>query len=215
MLSPRALLGDDVQCDTLAALGELRQQGSLARAVLISSTRVYGDRDTGTVTAETPVRPDDERGRRILAIEQRWLSFGEKFYICRLAGLYGPGRIVGRRQLDNQTALPGTADGYLNLIHVEDAAQLAVICGTKAGINRIELGADGHPVRRHEYYKDLVRRLRIDAPVQFSPSARARRGYRCDPRSTIHRTAWALRFPDYRAGLTASLHAESEAGQGN
>jgi nucleoside-diphosphate-sugar epimerase len=175
------------------------------RAILVSSTAVFGDHLNDIVTAETLAQPRDERGLRLLDIEHRWLRLGPRFLVCRLAGLYGSRRIIGRKQLLDGAQITGDAGRWLNLIHAADAAQLLVACITGAKSRPIELGSDGNPVRRGEYYRHTA--VVLGAPVpQFetgeAPGAGSRR---CDPRSTMQRTGWRPRYADFRQGLAAII----------
>lgn len=175
----------------------------LSRAVLSSSTAVYGERHGQTVTADTPCQPDSPREQRLALIEQQWLS-APAHRVVRLAGLYGPGRIVGATGLRQGLPVDGSPDAWLNLIHVSDAARLLFRC-LYADAARVELGADGAPVRRAVYYGWLAARLGLRPPA-FSGAAAARGGAsrRCDPGPTIARTAWRPMYRDFRAGLTAA-----------
>jgi len=175
------------------------------RAVLVSSTGVYGEQAGRTVTAATSPQPVGARGKQLLEIENRWLGAGARHRVCRLAGIYGPGRVVGRESLLNGTVLPGDPDAWLNLIHVEDAAELVIRCASADNAHAVELGSDGEPVSRKTYYTWLADRLGA-APPRFDPAQRARSGSkRCDPRATLGRLGWTPQYGDFRAGLAASL----------
>jgi nucleoside-diphosphate-sugar epimerase len=178
----------------------------IRRALLVSSTAVYGRGGAAVVSAETPVDPDDKRGCRIVDIETRWLAGGEQFFVCRLAGLYGPERIIGEAQLRSGDALPGSPERWLNLIHVDDAARLLVACNLSPGARNVELGSDGYPVQRARYYDFLARTLGLATPVEFDyDDSQRTASRRCDPSSTMTRVGWRPRYAGYPDGLRASL----------
>ncbi len=181
-----------------AALDRLRP----ARAVLSSSTGVYGEQGGARVTAETPCRPVSARERRLHEIEGRWLSGGER-HVLRCAGLYGPDRIVGLAGLVAGQAVPGDPDGWLNLLHVDDAATLLLRMALDAPA-AIELGADGRPVTRRVYYATLAAWAGVRQP-RFDGTHPARGGgaRRCDPGTTCARLDWRPMFADFKAGLAA------------
>ncbi|MGR9089826.1 MAG: NAD-dependent epimerase/dehydratase family protein [Gammaproteobacteria bacterium] len=188
----------------LDAIGTLKPR----RAVLVSSTGVYGEPAGATVTAETPAQAAGDRGARLLGIEDRWLEAGARYRVCRLAGIYGPGRVIGRQAVLNGDALPGDPDAWLNLIHVEDAAELVLRCAAADNAQRIELGSDGEPVKRGAYYAHLASLLGAQAP-RFERKYRARSASkRCDPGSTMERLGWAPRYRGYRHGLADSIGAD-------
>ena len=175
----------------------------LSRAVLSSSTAVYGERHGQTVTADSPCAPVGAREQRLALIEDHWLTVPTQ-RVVRLAGLYGPGRIVGATGLRQGQPVDGSPDAWLNLIHVCDAAGLLLRC-LYADAARVELGADGMPVRRGIYYGWLAAQLGLRPPVfSGAPAARGGASRRCDPGPTIARTAWRPMFRDFRAGLTAA-----------
>lgn len=187
-----------------SALAMLR----VRRAVLTSSIGVYGDAGGGWVAAETKAAPRTARELRLQAIESAWLAH-PGHHVLRLAGLYGPGRIIGRQALERGETIAGDPTQYLNLIHAEDAADLLIACMDHAGTARIELGSDGAPAPRHAYYTHLAGLLGA-APPRFSGTGgRSEGSRRCDPATTQRRLAWQPRHADYRAGLPAALAAEA------
>jgi len=201
--------GDDPRGDVARIAAVLAQHGVL-RAVLTSSTAVYGDRGGEPVDADTPAAPTDGRGRRLKDIEDAWLSLGERARIVRLAGLYGPGRIVGMSTLLQGQSVGGDPEDLLNLIHVEDAAALLQAVAEGQGAAAIELGADGLPLRRRDYYRHLAARLGV--PCQFGRAddtvglARRRSGSRaCRIDPTCARTGWQPRHRDARPALDQLL----------
>lgn len=197
-------------------VGELAN-GTCSSALLISSTGIYGNPDREVVTAETVPEANSARSERLTVIEDRWLSGGEQFKVLRLAGIYGPERIIGQRALMHGEVIGGKPEAWLNLIHVEDAATLSMKC-LGAGAAKIELGSDGNPVRRKDYY-NYVAGLLGYLPAQFSDGAsqqepkypiRTSNGKKCDPSSTFRRLQWRPRFEDYTSGLSASVDITRE-----
>lgn len=179
------------------------------RVVVASSTAVYGQCQGEWVTAETPAQASDDRGRALLAAEQLWSAL-PMARIVRLAGLYGPGRVIGQQDVSCGRKLPGSAERWLNLIEVSDAAALLAAVAASPNAQRIELGADGHPVTRGEYYQTLATLLNqapphFDGVVDAGPRGGRSASRRCDSRSTQRRTGWQPRYADYRAGLAAAL----------
>jgi nucleoside-diphosphate-sugar epimerase len=201
LLTPSALQDRAGQLVPLERIiGALAGAATLRRAVLSSSTAVYGDRAGATVTAETPVDASGERASRLLAIEHAWTAT-MRHHVVRLAGLYGPGRVIGETSLSEGRIIDGDPDAWLNLIHVADAAALLTRClGARA--TAIELGCDGHPVPRRVYYATLAASLGCPMPgFSGQPAARGGASRRCDPRSTMARTGWWPMYRDFRAGL--------------
>ena len=200
------------------------RRANLRRAMLVSSTAVYGYTDGRLVSAETPVKPSDGRSRIIHEGDHLFLDAGENHHVVRLAGLYGPNRIVGLAPLTRRAPLLGNPDALLNLIHVDDAAELLLAVAGAAAPGRVELGCDGHPVPRRQYYADLARMLNVEPPDVLDDEAAAARfgldverlrrtaSKALDNIATCQRTGWSPRYPSYHEGLAQAL-AESGPGR--
>jgi nucleoside-diphosphate-sugar epimerase len=216
--SPRQVLIDGSR-----HLHELLEPARVRRAVMTSSTGVYGQNQGEYVDADTPPQPGDERARLLLEAEQVWLGSGLDVYVVRLAGIYGPGRIVGLHAVRQGAPLAGNPQGWLNLIHVSDAADLLIAVMSAAQPGRIELGSDGLPVPRIEYY-EYVARHGAAPPVRLldaramselgvsSARLRSASSKRCDNVVTCRRTGWLPRYPTYRDGLKAIFAKEQTCG---
>ncbi|MCG3144313.1 MAG: hypothetical protein HONDAALG_01732 [Gammaproteobacteria bacterium] len=194
----------------VARLAAVLAEHGPRRAVLASSMAVYGDRGVDAVDADIPAAPADGRARCLKDIEDAWLSLGGSARIVRLAGLYGPGRIVGMTTLLQAQSVAGDPEDLLNLIHVEDAAALLQAVAEEDGAATIELGADGLPLRRRDYYQHLAARLgvpcqfeRADDTAAIAGRPGGARACRIDP--TCARTRWQPRYRDVRLALDQLL----------
>ena len=205
LLPPSGCVGTDGSLQPLVTA--CAALASVPRAVLSSSTAVYGDHAGAVVDAETACQPAGERSARLLAIEQGWLAQPGRALV-RLAGLYGPGRVIGQAGLLAGAPVAGDPDGWLNLLHVEDAATLLLACLRDEGAAAIELGSDGRPCTRRAYYAHLAAQLGLDVPrFTGGESPRGAGSRRCDPASTRRRTGWMPGYTDFRAGLAQALPA--------
>jgi nucleoside-diphosphate-sugar epimerase len=138
----------------LAAAATLRP----ARIVYTSSTSALPDRDAW-LDDDCPDWPDDPRGRvqreAEVLVADLCTAADVPWTILRLAGLYGPGRELGRlyrNTTDDPGAPPLPGDGMqpTNLIHRDDAVQavlaaLALAPGQRGVINVVD---DDHTPRR-------------------------------------------------------------------
>ncbi|MFW6060387.1 MAG: NAD-dependent epimerase/dehydratase family protein [Phycisphaeraceae bacterium] len=194
---------------------------NVRRAVLVSSTAVYGQADGQRIDADTPPHPTGERSRLLLEGETHWLTAGRQYHVLRLAGIYGPTRIIGQRALQDGAPLIGNPDALLNLIHVDDAAALLIALMTADAPARVELGCDGHPVPRLAYYTHLAQRLGVPAPEVIDDEQAARQfglnldrlrrsaSKALDNIRTCQRTGWTPQYPTYRQGLDAALQQQT------
>jgi len=172
------------------------------RVIFISSTGVWGDGSGGFVNETTPPSPTREAGRVLVAAEALLQSHRLGPGVClRLAGLYGPDRLPRLADLQAGRPLPADPDSWLNLIHIDDAAD--VVCGVAAlpAPRPLYVVSDGSPVTRRDWYGGLAR-IGGSPPPAWDPAASRSRGgdKRVDPR-----LIWADlgRSPDHPDALKA------------
>jgi nucleoside-diphosphate-sugar epimerase len=190
----------------LAALSECLQH-----FIYISSTGVYEQTDGQWVDEATPCHPVRAGGLACLHAEQRLAKspFGDRRIILRLAGLYGPDRLPKLAAVRSGTPIEVAEDGYLNLIHVDDAAEIAASVEDFAVSPDMLNIADGHPVLRRDFYRELARQTNAPPPQFVAPnpaSSNAERGStdkRVSNRKMISLYGRPLRYPSYREGLAA------------
>ena len=185
--------------------------GDVQRLIYISTTGVFGDAAGDWVDEQTPCRPTRAGGKASLAAEEllQKSSFGERSIVLRLAGLYGPGRVPRAQSLLAGEPIDAPASGYLNLIHVQDAAAIVLLAEEKAPLPRTYVVADGQPVLRSEYYAELAHLLGAPPPRFVTPdpnsaaALRAAGDKRIRNRRLMSELSPALQFPSYREGLAA------------
>lgn len=193
------------------------------RLIYISSTGVYGDFEGEWVDEDSPCQPSRPGGKASLAAEE--LLFGHprsrESVILRLAGIYGPGRIPNRAALVAGEPIAVPTAGFLNLIHVDDAASVVLTAASAAiDLPRRYLVSDGRPVRRQEYYAELARLLGAPPPHFLQPGAEDSRAARATADKRICNTRMlaelrvSLAYPSYREGLAAIVAAENAADHG-
>jgi nucleoside-diphosphate-sugar epimerase len=189
------------------------------RFIYISSTGVYGNEAGGWIDETTACRPLREGGRACWQAEQLLQSspLAPQSIVLRLAGLYGPGRIPRRAELESGRPLAAPQEGYLNLIPVDDAAAVVLAAEQRAVPPACYVVADGQPVLRGEYYRELARLLgaappRFAAPDPTSAVAeRAASSRRVNIARLLRELSPALRFPSYREGLAAIVAADRDS----
>jgi nucleoside-diphosphate-sugar epimerase len=195
------------------------------RFIYISTTGVYGPADGGWVDEDTPTDPQRDGGRASLAAEESLrASLGDRSVILRLAGLYGPGRIPFLKELTAEVPIEAPSTGYLNLIHVDDAATVVLAADEFKRASstppndspKVFCVSDGHPVARHDYYNEVAGIIgapppRFVEPNPESPRAeRARGNRRVRSDKMLAELHVKLAYPDYRAGLAAILETGNQ-----
>jgi nucleoside-diphosphate-sugar epimerase len=179
------------------------------RFVYVSSTGVFGDHGGEWVDESTEPAPIDEGGKACLEGEAVVGSFARRGWnvvILRLAGLYGPGRMIGVERLRQGLPIAADPEGWLNLIHVEDAAVVVDAARRADRCSDLYLVSDGVPVRRVDFYSHAANLVGAPLP-SFDVSTRSRhRGNRrvCPDRLKSELVS-TMRFPSYIEGLRDSV----------
>jgi len=194
---------------------------SATRFVYASSTGVYGQTDGAWVDESAPTSPQHESGEVCLQAEDRvraWAHAGDtqaSAVVLRFAGLYGPGRLVRRSILERGEPIPGDPHKFLNLIHIDDAAQAAAAALTAFQPEPLYLVCDDRPVTRAEYYAEMATLLgtpepRFEPPRPETPeAARDATNKRISNQHIKNGLHLALLHPDLKTGLLASLQAST------
>ena len=175
------------------------------RIVLCSSTGVWGDEDGRVVDESTPPHPTREAGRVLLEAEQllndHRLGPG---IVLRFAGLYGPGRLPRIDQLRAGIPIPADPESWLNLIHIDDAANVIETLAERIHARKLYVVSDGTPVQRKMWYEKIAL-LTNSPPPRFDTEAPRTRGAdkRVDARRLWSDLGRSPMHPD-------SFHAVSE-----
>ena len=185
--------------------------------IYTSSTSVYPQGggavvdETATTVGASPTGAIIRESETIL--EQASALACRRWFILRLAGIYGPGRHHLLDQLQaGATVFSGLGVSHLNLIHRDDSVS-AIMAGLEAPTifgNEIFNVTDGQPARRAEVGAWLATQLGVAAPM-IDGTGQTRRGGGLTPDRQIsslkiqQMLGWQPQFPDYRAGYRAIL----------
>lgn len=187
---------------------------SVGRFIYISSTSVYGQNDGSWVDEASPCEPAGANGQVCLDAERllQSHSLGKRATVLRLAGIYGPGRIPRASALRAGEPIPAPPEGWLNLIHVDDAAAVVLAAEAAAQPAALYTVSDGAPVPRRDYYAELSRLLEAPPPRYDStggtPSRRAPTDKRVGNARMLADLRVSLVYPSYREGLAAIVPQE-------
>lgn len=170
------------------------------RAVLVSSTSVYGDLE-GDLDETTEIAPQADRAQILLESERLFHDALPHGTVLRLSGLYGtPGNRLVRRVREGANADPGR---WTNRIHREDAAGAITHLLTMAeDPAALYVGTDDEPALAGEVRDFVADELGVPRPVPtgiVEPTGRRMRNAR------LRATGVQLRYPTYREGYRAQL----------
>ncbi len=180
------------------------------RVIFISSTGVYGDAGGDWVDEDTPCRPTREAGRELLAAEQLLAShrLGQRAIVLRMAGMYGHERLPRQADIRAGKAILAASDSWLNLIHVDDAAEVVIAADARAKPPCTYVVSDGQPAERREFFRYLGERLAAPAVQFIEPLPDFLKSHHSGDSKRVRNAKMLsdlkvrLAYPGYRAGLT-------------
>jgi nucleoside-diphosphate-sugar epimerase len=182
----------------------------------LSTTGVYAPCNDGRwIDESSPVEPMRPGSIAALAAE-RWLSShlaNTRKIILRAAGIYGPERVPNLESLRKGLPIQVDPSSWLNLIHVDDLAEICYLAFENPNVSGVFNVADGNSVLRRDYYDFICRT--IGSPVPSfeirevgSGESNRRRGEgskRISNQRLVESLDFRLRYPDFRAGLSPLL----------
>ena len=167
-----------------------------SRLILLGSTSAYRAGRPGLIDERVPVNRSIPR---VASEEHLRTTYGAT--VLRLSGLYGPGRHVfdwiRKRKIKN-------SNKYVNLIHVEDVAELCLLALQRAAPGSTYIVSDGQPRSWGDICRFAAERFQIDVP----PVTTTREtGKRLSPQKILSDFNYQLKHPDLFTAL-----AELESG---
>jgi nucleoside-diphosphate-sugar epimerase len=187
----------------------------------LSTTGVYGDHQGGWVDETAPLAPTTARGRARVVTEGEWLDLhrqhGLPVRIFRLAGIYGPGRGPFEKVRDGTARRIIKPGQIFSRTHVEDIAQVLIASMARSNPGAVYNVCDDDPAPPQDVIAHAADLLGLPLPpaipfdeADLSPMAASfyAESKRVDNRRIKDDLGVRLRYPDYRAGLTAILAAE-------
>ena len=156
-----------------ALIAALEQQAiNIKRAVLISTTGVYGDCDSEWVTEDSQTKAQTERAQRRLDSEHQWQQWGThqkvETVILRVPGIYAHSRLPRSRI---EKAIPVVAAhecGYTNRIHADDLAHVCIQAMREGRSGEIYNATDGTPGKISEYLQAAAQVLGLPKLPEIS-----------------------------------------------
>ncbi len=187
-------------------------QGRSTHLIYVSSTGVYGDFDGAWVDETSTTQPLRPGGKACLKAEQLIdeSDLANQSTVLRFAGIYGPDRVPTRRRIESGEWKQLSSTGFLNLIHVDDGANIVNQVSKTAAAGETYLVSDGNPVLRPDYYSYIAKCLGVDqiSCVQTKDGPKvASRGSskRISNKKLVEEFRIEFDYPDYRAGLKQAM----------
>lgn len=204
--------------------------GVAATFLYTGSTSVYPQGDGEIVTEESPVGEGGSAAAGILLETEamvRATSCFRRWFVLRLAGIYGPGRHYLLNQLrDGATVFPGTGAHRLNLAHRDDIVSAILACAQAPDQvhNECFNVTDDTAAPKEVVTAWIAQQLGVVAPVfqqdgHELPAGINRVRGRSGPipdrlisNARLKRVlGWQPKFPDFRDGYRQIFDAETSA----
>lgn len=176
-----------------------------ALILFTSSSSVYGQTDGSVVTEESPCIPDRETGRLLLEAENATREHGG--IVCRLSGIYGPGRsVILKKFLLGEAVIEEDGRRFLNQIHRADAAaailhliDLTSLQQATHTVGNIFNVSDSNPLSQREIYEALATHFQRPLPPTGPRDLNRKRGWTHKQVSNerMRKLGWQLRYPSF------------------
>jgi nucleoside-diphosphate-sugar epimerase len=180
---------------------------TVRRFLYVSSTGVYGQSTGETVSESTTPHPTTESGQCCLRAEEilkRAFPDTQRepnLTILRMAGLYGPGRLLRRiADLKAGISLPGQPESCLNLIHIDDAVTAVTELASSTCVPLINVVNSG-ALTRQEYYSELADLVNVPTPGFDAASTSVRGGNKHVVSELRESLLLHFEFDDVKRGL--------------
>ncbi len=183
----------------------------------LSTTSVYGDKKGGWVTEDTVLKPSLERSILRVVAENLWIKLGDtlatKTKIFRLAGIYGPGRSLVDRLMENKKIYVVDKPAHLfNRIHIEDIAgaiEMAMSTQSRATIFNLSDDLPATQLEVAQFAANLLKKKSLEKVNLESErvSEMARSFYKEEKKVSNQKLknelGYNLLFPSFKEGLIA------------
>jgi nucleoside-diphosphate-sugar epimerase len=158
---------------TAHLIAALAKGGSLPQQlVYLSTSGVYGDCGGERIDETHPIRPQTDRARRRADAERRLREWGARsrvrVTILRAPGIYAADRLPLARLTRGTPALRPEDDAYVNHVHADDLARMAVAALRRGQPNRSYNAADDLPQRMGDYFDLVADRCGLPRPPRIA-----------------------------------------------
>jgi len=188
-------------------------RGGIGTFLYTSSTSVYPQGEGAIVNESAPVSAASERAQVLIDTEARIQSSAgawRRWFILRLAGIYGPGRHHLLEQVQ-MGEVSGAGEHHLNLVHRDDIVSAIAACITAPAsvANEIFNVTDDGRARKSDITGWLADELGL-APPRFSGAASGSRRAVTPDRVIVNEKlkstlGWSPRYATFREGYANLL----------
>ncbi len=187
------------------------------KAILISTTGVYGNCDGAWIDEDAPLSPQTERARRRIDAENVFRAWargtGFPCVVLRVAGIYGPDRLPLARLRRGEPLVNEQECSYTNRVHVQDLVSVCIAAAVRGRDQQIFNVSDGSPGTMTGYFFAVADAVGLPRPPTITlEQARAKLSpgmlsYMSESRrlrndKVRQELKVEFQYPDLSAGLT-------------
>ncbi|MEK7990752.1 MAG: SDR family oxidoreductase [Thiotrichaceae bacterium] len=186
------------------------------KAILISTTGVYGDCQGAWIDETQALNPQADRAKRRVDAEQKWQQWATQqdidWVILRVAGIYGAQRLPIERLKKALPVLDETISPYSNRVHVVDLVNVCMAASQRGqGIFNV---TDGNPSTMTDYFNQVALAVKLPLPPtltkeqaaeQLSPEMNTylAESKRINNKKMLQELQITLKYPTLQQGLAA------------
>lgn len=189
-----------------------------AKVVYISTSAVYGDCGTATVTEESETAPQTSRGKRRLHAERLVTEWGREHQvpvvILRVTAIYAADRLPVTQLTTGQPVLREEESLPSNRIHADDLSRICLVALEKGKDGAVFNVSDGCFTTMTSYFNAAADRLGLPRPRQVTMEEARRvmsplmisyfsEGRVVSNRKMLDELGIELLYPDLESGLKA------------
>lgn len=223
LVRPQPLGGDEYSVKGTRNAAAVFAETPPGALVYVSSTSVYGRREGEWTDETTPATPSSPAGFARVEAEsaylEAWRARGLPVRVCRVPGIYGPGRTLRERLETGAYRRVDDASQWVSRIHVDDLVAGLLAAWRRGRAGEVYLLSDDRPVSGTEYAELTAGLLRLPMPPavaredirgELTGSAFERRiaDRRCSNRRMREELGVIPIYPSVYEGVPASLREE-------
>ena len=192
-------------------LSACKKQCPEVSITFVSSTRVYGQQQGEWLDETSPTEPTDQRGKILLAAENKFLAFNDQTSLVRFSGIYGRSNYF-LNQLKAGEAIQKEPPYYTNRIHRDDC--IAVLCFI---INKkingeamvgVYLATDHEPATRWQVACYLAEIYGMDGPKPLTLDETAKANKRLQNKR-LTAAGYVFKYKTYQQGYKATIDEQA------
>ena len=192
-------------------LNALKKKKIKTPLMFVSSSRVYGQNKGEWVSEKSMVQPSDERGKLLLAAENKFLAFCKQATVVRFSGIYGRSNYLVD-QIKKGMGVQKEPPYYTNRIHREDCIGVLEFLISKKlngdSLEQVYIASDSDPASKWEVVSHLVSVLKLKSCEPQMFANKVDQNKRLD-NSRLLEEGYAFKFKTFKDGYGEAISGQN------